>query len=299
MAVSMRACAGAVDFPLISEFLQGLYQTDNSDGNWFQPVWEYAYTHPWFDMDSVSCIGIWEDRGRVVAVVQYESRPGEAFFQVAPGYEYLKPEMLAYAETHLAAAAEETFLNVYVTDFDKSFEDVVRCSGYERYTRDDRPMSQFTIPSSFPIVTLPEGFRLQSLADDNDLVKVNRLLWRGFNHPGEPPPDGVEKRKLMQSGPNFRKDLTIVAVAPSGDFASLAGLWYDQVNRFGYVEPVATDPGYRRMGLGRAALFEGIRRCGELGATVAYVGSDLPFYLSNGFRKLFTYNCWSRKGLVL
>jgi predicted N-acetyltransferase YhbS len=96
----------------------------------------------------------------------------------------------------------------------------------------------------------------------------------------------------MQSGPNFRKDLTIVAEAPTGDFVSFCGLWYVGRNKLAYVEPMATDPDYRRMGLGKAAMMEGIRRCGGEGATVAYVGSDQEFYLAAGFRKLFDSRCW-------
>jgi len=46
------------------------------------------------------------------------------------------------------------------------------------------------------------------------------------------------------------------------------------------------------MGLGKAAVLEGIRRCGELGATVAYVGSDQEFYKALGFSKVFTSECW-------
>jgi hypothetical protein len=42
-------------------------------------------------------------------------------------------------------------------------------------------------------------------------------------------------------------------------------------------------------------VLEGIRRCGRCGATVAYVGTDKPFYLSFGFRELFTTNCWRRE----
>jgi len=99
----------------------------------------------------------------------------------------------------------------------------------------------------------------------------------------------------MQSGPNYRKGLAIVAEAPTGDFVAYGGMWFDPVNRFGYVEPVATDPDYRRRGLVRACVLEGIRRCGELGATVAYVGTDKPFYLSFGFGKLFTLNCWLKE----
>ncbi len=82
--------------------------------------------------------------------------------------------------------------------------------------------------------------------------------------------------------------------SPKGDFVAFGGLWFDPVNRISFVEPVATDPEYRGMGLGTAVVLEGVRRCSELGATVAYVGSDLPFYQAMGFKKLFTLNCWFR-----
>lgn len=294
MAVELRNCAGPVDFPAISDFLYGLYQPDNQDGNWFQPIWEYAYTHPLFDEESVSRIGIWEENGTMVGVVQYESHLGEAFFQIHPDYVRLKPEMLAYAEHYLTALNKEgkRYLKVYVNDFEAAFERLVRSRGYERQPRSDRPNSQYVIPEPFSPIHLPEGFRLKSVAEENDLAKIDRVLWRGFNHPGEPPSDSIEGRKKMQSGPHFRKDLTMVVEAPNSAFVAFAGLWFDPVNEFGYVEPVATDPDYRRMGLGTAAVLEGIRRCGELGATVAYVGSDKPFYRAMGFKKLYTSNCW-------
>lgn len=296
MTAKMRTCAGPADFPAISDFLYGLYQPNNRDGNWFQPIWEYAYTHPWFDEEAVPRIGIWEDAGTMVAVTLYELRLGEAFFQIHPAYVHLKPEMLAYAEQHLTGTTDQgkRYLKAYVNDCDTAFEHVVRSRGYEKEPTSHRPMSQFVIPDPFPPIRLPDGFRLKSLADDNDLAKIDRVLWRGFNHPGEPPADGPKGRQKMQSGPHFRKDLTIVVEAPNGAFVAFGGLWFDPVNRFGYVEPVATDPDYRRMGLGTAAVLEGIRRCGELGATVAYVGADIPFYLAMGFKKLFTLNCWIR-----
>ena len=121
------------------------------------------------------------------------------------------------------------------------------------------------------------------------------MLWRGFNHPGEPPEEEVAGRKKMQSTPNFRPELTIVVEAPSGEFTSFSGTWYEAVNRIAYVEPVATDPDYRRTGFGRAAVIEGLRRCGELGATCAYVGSDHPFYQSMGFTKCFNSRCWEKR----
>jgi len=292
-----REFRGGSDYEAVSEFLVGLYRPENRDGNWLQPTWEYAYTHPLFDEASVGKIGIWEDGGRIVAVATYELRLGEAFFNTHPRYAQLKPEMLIYAEDRLSARGDDgkRCLRAYVNEFDGAFEEVAVARGYRKDPDSHRPMSRFVIPSPFPAISLPEGFRLRSLADKNDLRKVDRVLHRGFNHPGEPPEDGIEGRRKMQSGPNHRKDLTIVAEAPSGDFVSYCGMWFDPVNRFAYVEPVATDPNYRRRGLGRACVLEGTRRCGALGATVAYVGTDKPFYLSFGFRKMFTLDCWLRE----
>ena len=296
MSIRMRGCAGPADFAAISGFLYSLYQPDNRDGNWLQPIWEYAYTHPWFDQESVSRIGIWEDSGTMVGVALYELRLGEAFFQVHPASQHLKPEMLTYAEQHLSGTADDGrgYLEAYVNDFDSMFERTVRSRGYREKPGSHRPMSQLAIPDPFPPIRLPDGFRLTSLDQDNDLVKIDRVLWRGFNHPGDPPPDSLEGRKKMQSGPHFRSDLAIVVEAPRGAFAAFGGLWFDPTNKLCYVEPVATDPDFRRMGLGTAAVLEGIRRCGELGATVAYVGSSKPFYRNMGFRKLFTQKCWRK-----
>jgi predicted N-acetyltransferase YhbS len=72
-------------------------------------------------------------------------------------------------------------------------------------------------------------------------------------------------------------------------------MWYEPKNKIAYVEPVATDPTYRRMGLGKAAVYEGIRRCGECGATVAFVESDQQFYLDIGFERIFIRHPWIKE----
>jgi GNAT superfamily N-acetyltransferase len=292
VAARIRACTGPEDLAAISDFLYGLYEPDNRDGNWLQPMWEWVY--PWFDDESVQRIGIWDDAGEIAAVVMYEQHLGEAFFQTDRAHAHLKPEMLAHAERHLAATRDDgtRYLKAYVNDFDTAFEDVVRSRGYVRGPGGHRPMLQFAIPRPFQRIHLPDGFVLKSLADSVDLAEVGCLLWRGFENPGEPSDAHLEAWKQVHPGPHFRADLTIIVEAPGGEPVSFAGLWFDPVNKIGYVEPVATDPDYRRMGLATAAMLEGIRRCAELGATVAYVVSDLPVYFAMGFEKLFSLDCW-------
>ncbi|MFZ5826201.1 MAG: GNAT family N-acetyltransferase [Bacillota bacterium] len=300
MSIRLRPYDRAKDFAVISNLLTETYPPgDARFDNWPQPRWEYAHSHPWFDELSTRSMGVWEDEGKIVAVANYENRLGQAFFQVRPGYEHLKPEMLAYAEARLHAHADDghAYLRAWINDGDTEFEAIARERGYTRREDLEDPYSRYLIPHPFPPISLPPGFQLKSLADENDLYKINRVLYRGFNHPGEPPEDDEEiaGRKKMQSGPNFRPDLNIVAVAPDGQFVAYAGLWYVPANRMAYVEPVATDPDFRRLGLGKAAVLEGIRRCAKEGATVAWVGSQQPFYLAMGFEKACAVRAWVKR----
>ncbi len=296
MSITLRQYKPA-DFHLVSDFLIAHYQPGNRDGNWLQPAWEYMHSHPNLNESYLNRIGLWEDAGELVGVAHYRDTLGEAFFQVHPRYTHLRPVMLDYAETHLYGETEsgEVALQVESKDFDTEFETLVASRGYQRTERYAGPMAAMAIPEQIPEVALPEGFRVKSLAEENDLKKIHRVMWRGFDHEGEPPEEGIAWRAKMQSGPNFRKDLTIVVEAPSGDFVSFCGLWYVPANGYLYVEPMATDPDYRRMGLGRAALWEGIRRCAVEGATVAYVGSGQAFYRSIGFRKIYGCRWWIKR----
>ncbi len=163
MHLRIRTCNGATDFPAISDFLYSIYQPDNQDRNWLQPMWEYAYTHPCFDEEFVSRIGIWETNGKIMAVALYELGLGEVFFQLHSACLHLKPEMLSYAEQHLGGTSKEgkRYLNAYVNDGDVAFEHVLRSVGYEKKPESHRPLSQFVIPDPFPPILISDGFRLE------------------------------------------------------------------------------------------------------------------------------------------
>jgi len=297
MTIKFRLYHHATDYGRVGDFLIAHHQPGNLDGNWIEPAWEYMHFHGQLDRATLDRIGIWEDAGEIVAVVHCEWRWGEAFFQFHPDYRFLAAEMLDYAEKNLAGVAAENgrkHLCAYVNDNDPDFRALVQARGYEKDPDGTRPLYRFDIPSPFPAITLPAGFRLTSLAEECDWAKVHRALWRGFNHEGEPPmtAEDLEDRRRMFDTPKARRDLKIAAVAPTGDFVAFCGMFYEPTERFAYVEPVATDPDYRRLGLGKAAVLEGTRRCAALGATVAYVGSDQPFYQAIGFRKVYDSECW-------
>ncbi|OGM10685.1 hypothetical protein A2Z22_05250 [Candidatus Woesebacteria bacterium RBG_16_34_12] len=300
MAIKLRSYNFKKDYERVGKFLLNNYKIQTAiPFNWCQPRWEYMHFHPYMDerdlYDVLNKIGIWEDKGKIVGVVHFEDELGQAYFEYSPDYLFLKKEMLDYALQNLGKELESgrKFIKVFVNEFDKEFEELVK---KEKFTKDSKSSE---INSSMKIslkklkYSLPKRFNIQSLADENDLTKLHRILHRGFNHQGEPLPEGIEGRKKMQSAPNYNKSLNIVAVEPkNGNYVSICGSWYDSVNNFVYIEPVATNPDYRFLGLGKAVVLEAIKRNYEIGATLALVGSFQDFYKAIGFKYYFTNNCW-------
>lgn len=295
MRITLRSYRHPADFERVGQFLLETYGLRDGHVNWPQPRWEYMHYHPLIRGVDLTAIGIWESHGEIIGVAHPEHRMGQVYFELDPEFAALKEVMLAYAEKHLrSTAAGLNRLRAYVSDADDTFQRIAAELGY---TKDGgcEPTSHLSIPDPFPAIALPAGFHLKSLAERNDLHEVDRVLWRGFGHGDEPPEDGINDREFMQSAPNFRKDLNVVVEAPDGRFVAYCGTWYEPRHAIAYVEPVATDPDYRRMGLGRAAVLEGIRRCGALGAKTAYVGAHKPFYLALGFAQVHNCSAWRRE----
>ena len=298
MTIKFRSFDIPTDIDKVSRFLIETYYApftlQSGHINWLPSRWEYMHFHPLITGVDRSKIGVWEDGDEIAGVVHPEHPGSPAYFEVRPGYESLKAEMLNYYEEQIRVTPEgtENHEGIFLMSGDNEFAQIATDAGYSK-SDDTEPMSAVqldSVPDSYPI---PEGFKLQSLADDSDPSMVNRVLHRGFNHDGEPPSDGVVERKFMQSAPNFNSDLNIVAVAPNGDWVSYSGMWHEPTNRYCYVEPVATDPDYRLMGLGKAAVTESIRRAKLLGAQISFVGSAQPIYKSIGFEQVYSLGRWN------
>ena len=148
---------------------------------------------------------------------------------------------------------------------------------------------------------LPDGFHITSMKESLNHYQYLRVLWKGFNHElkGEGEFQFSEEKdresKASMIRPNVDLNLKVAAVTPDGNFAAYCGMWYDSEAGYAVIEPVATDPAYRKMGLGKAVVLEGIRRASELGAKTALVGSSQQFYYSIGLRPFSTSTLWRKK----
>ena len=301
MSIQLRPYRHPEDYDAVGAFLVRTHTTTTSGPhrNWLQPRWEYMHYHPLIrepGRDFGRC-GVWSDDGQVVGVVHFEHRMGVVYVQLDPGYAPLKCEILEYAEERLWGEFKVgKAVHVYLDEDDREFRTVAEVLGFVKLPSEQAEVTTCLKANDLPDeVPVPEGFEIIGLDEDDDVRKVHRVMHRGFNHEGEPPEDELEDRRWKLSAPGLRKDLTVVARARDGSFVSFCGMWIDPANRLAYVEPVATDPDYRRLGLGTAVVLEGVRRCTAEGATVAYVGSNQAFYLSMGFEVCSTHALWRKK----
>jgi predicted N-acetyltransferase YhbS len=295
MTIQLRYYVHEKDYDRVGDFLNETFRPGAFFLNWPQPRWEYMHYHPYIKDLDLTKIGIAEDDGEIVGVVHFEHQEGQVYFQVHPEHDAVRELLMDFAEETFRGKSIKDgreYLALFINEHDKVLEALAKKHGFEKRSDFSEEQSSYSLNHPIPEVGLPEGFTLRSLADENDFYKINQVLWRGFNHEGPPPEDGVQGRREAQEAPNFRKDLNIVAVAPNGNYVSYSGIWVVQANRVAYVEPVATDPDYRRMGLGKAAVLECLRRAAVSGAEVAWVGSNLEFYQSIGFTKKFTVYVW-------
>jgi len=210
MSIKLRNYSGNKDFQAICNFLTANYQPDNTDGNWLEPRWEYMH----FRSDIIGkLMSAKSVSGKIIVKLSgwriRNHSPVSYFCKVHSEYGFLKEEMLDYAEQHMYGIDQqgEKYILLFVYDTDEELIEIIKRRGYQakEQTEDDY-LSQYSIPDAFPEIKVPAGFKLKSIQEENDPGKVQRVLYRGFDHPGEPPADQVSVWETIQTAPNYRRD---------------------------------------------------------------------------------------------
>lgn len=256
--------------------------------------WDWMITHGALDKSALEKIGLWEIGNQIIGIATYDTKLGNAYCLALPEYADLKNEMLSYANENLIGTNP---FAVVISDTDQHFQDMAASLGFVA-TEQSENDSIFHIENTSTEYQLPEGFCITSMEETYNLYQYKRVLWKGFNHEinGEGEFTFSEEAEVAANAemnrPNVDLNLKVAVVAPDGNFVSYCGMWYDATAGFAVVEPVATDPEYRKMGLGKAAVLEGIRRVGALGAKTVLVGSSQQFYYSIGFKPYAKASEW-------
>jgi predicted N-acetyltransferase YhbS len=296
------------DFIRIRDFLKLSYQKNPSLKNWLIDRWNFCryfsqIMHGTFDTWPET-VGIWEDENNeIVAVVNSEgeiinAKAGEAFLQLGDRdySDGFIDELIDYAESKLALTTEEgTVINLRVNEDARQIQRLLKERGYILLEQKE-PMSCMDVENGLEVI-LPQGFRIADANEVSDYYK-GFAHGRAFGYYKNDVPDDDDAERCYRSlrkAPDYIPELDLAILDRNGEIASFATIWFDALNKIGILEPVGTIPKYRRIGLGKAVVYEGINRAIKKGARRIYVGSDQQFYLSIGFKVSYHKQIWQKK----
>lgn len=283
------------DYHLVRKFLMELGYSE-----FIYARWDWMITHGYLDHSGLASIKLWEDDGHLVGLATYDTRLGTAYCLTKTEYQYLKKEMLLYAQNHLN---DQNTFHIVIPDEDRAFQDIAYALGYTATPEAEHDAIYYIDENKDITISLPEGYSLISMEERYDPYEYRRVLWKGFNHEldGEGPLIFNEQEKLDVDFEMLRDNvdlsLKLAVVSPDNHFVSYCGMWYDTATDYALIEPVATDPDYRGKGLAQAAVLEGIRRVKNMGAKRVFVGSNQQFYYSIGLFPYKKSTMWKKQKL--
>ena len=241
--------------------------------------------------------GVWEDQAGIASLVLTEggSRWGETFFVFRceeDKTEALLESMCSFAERFTSKIAEDGKSNAFklcVTEDDAVVSAFLSQRGYVK--TQDRQRTMIKSYSAQPEnVILPDGFTIQ---DARTVPPFYTALAHNHSFRYRQDNDGAERGfAKIRTMPDYRPELDLVLFDAEGQPAGLANFWISEKSKIASLEPLGTVWWYRRMGLGRALITEGINRTRKYGCT-QLIGGDQPFYWDLGFEPQKEHYLWS------
>jgi mycothiol synthase len=156
-----------------------------------------------------------------------------------------------------------------------------------------------SLAEPIPEPALPGGCQVRAVADAGEIsnrAAAHREVWQPWTVGYVSDDDYARFMRL----PGYHRDLDVVTVTPEGVIAAYVHGWIDPVNRIGDFGPVGARPAYRRRGLTRAALLEGLRRMQARGMERVCISTGvsntpaLRLYESVGFEIVNRYLDYTR-----
>jgi ribosomal protein S18 acetylase RimI-like enzyme len=242
-------------------------------------------------------IRLWYDDGGELVGYAFLGEDPYFDWQVLPEYEWsgIETEAITWAETYLAKLRKRDAKQWGGSLVSGARQDNGRRRMFLgqhgfRYSGEFAEVNMLCLLNKpIPESILPAGFQVRAVAETGEIsmrAAAHREVWQPWTDGNVSNEDYAYFMQL----PGYDRNLDVVAVAPDGIIAAFVNGWIDPVNRIGELGSVGAVPAYRRQGLTRAVLLEGLRRmqtCGMERACVSTGVSNVPairLYESIGFK---------------
>ena len=280
-------------YQAVVDFLIEINQSDNKHINWNWARFEWMHEHPETNKELLPYIGLWWEENKVVGACLFDMYFGEAFCGALPKYLHILKDIYEYAYDNLK---DENGLGVSINIDNKKEIQLAESLGYKI---SDNSETILKIDLSNDIsYSLPNGLKIISYDPKDHLSEFQWVLYQGFDHGDDY--EEFKKEEITETGrdkyrEHFNPYLSVAVINENGEAVSYCSLWYLPQTDYAYIEPVCVIPSYRKLGLGKAMIYECLKRVKEIGAKKAYVISDQEFYYKIGFKEETLFKFYWKK----
>ena len=291
------------DFTSVITFLYETFKKTNSYQNWFPDRFENNHA------DYVNDFRIWEKvddsippaNRKIVAVANPETS-NIYYIQIDHTCSFIEREIVNWIEVHLLEKKKDPSkrekIRIKTIEGNSTREFLLSELGYQKEGEIDCYVRILPTDLPIPDIKYPEGFEIRSVKGKSDYDQLAQLIRKIFGH-GEwfttEILEGIARCSF------YNQDLDLVAVAPDGTFTSFCTFRMDPESRITQLEPMVTHPNYRKQGLARLLIYEGLRRAMKYDPAFFYIGgaANTPaanqLYDSVGFTEKFADETWSKE----
>jgi mycothiol synthase len=242
----------------------------------------------------------WENAdGQVIGFAAWQQYWAALDFFILPGPEmqFVEADLFAWADARFQERDEERGQQlpywVEFRDDDHERRRLVEAHGFVHNEDDCSVFLQHMLVDIAPVPPLPDGFTLRPLAGEQEVTAYTEVHRAAFESTSMTP----EWRARTIRTPQYRPELDLAVIAPSGSFAGFCVGWFASERYIAQIEPLGIHPRFHQLGLGRILLLEMLRRFKEHGASSAIVETDVHrtparrAYESVGFQQRHTIRC--------
>jgi ribosomal protein S18 acetylase RimI-like enzyme len=291
MSILTRGYDPEKDLQSVLSFLSNTYIETGTLRNWFPTRFENSHD------ENPEDVCIWEKNNHILAIANPEGR-FVYYIQQHPDHNYLDNEIIKWIIKHSTSKKTNDIHNLKIISIEGNLqrEKVLIENGFKKagtagYLR-IRPQE-----ISIEKPTLPEGFSFRIVETREDFDALAKGVRRAFGHGEWFTGEVIAK---IRSRSFFRPDLDLMVKAPNGDLAAFCTFRIDPMSNIAELEPLATDPEYRRLGLAKSILQEALHRLEKHKPILTHIGgaADTPgankLYDSTGFTEKYYFDKWEK-----
>ncbi|MHA1906596.1 MAG: GNAT family N-acetyltransferase [Candidatus Thorarchaeota archaeon] len=264
MKLKMRDYHWDEDFEKGRQFFIDIWKAGPLYRNWIPSTLENMRYGPggtlYNPAEEDEYIKFWEDPDSKIIAITIVKPSGGCWIHIHPDHLEVERDLILWIEEQRKKTkkdlSEKVACRFVIEEDDASRIALYEELGYEN-TELEGASQVYNFEKHIPDYQLPDGYSVRHAEIIKEWEKYRTVQMSVFTHLKDM---GRELLENYSKASFYVTELDLVAVDPEGNFAAFCTGRIDPVSRIAELEPVGTHPDHRKKGLGKAVIFECLKR---------------------------------------